>query len=73
MVGYVISQFVGIQILNSSGYVEVETAGSSSMMMVLLLVWIIFIRAKDYSKANRRVKAFERANFVHEAYYVQMA
>lgn len=73
VVGYMISQCVGIQILNASGYVEVETAGSSSMMIVLLLVWVILSKVKDYNKANRRAKAFESTHFVNEAYYVQMA
>jgi hypothetical protein len=64
VVGYIISQFVGIKILNGSGYVEVETEGASSMMVVLLLGWVILAKVKDFLKATKRAS---------ENYYVQMA
>ena len=73
VVGYILTQCLGMQLLNASGYIAVETDGIGSMMVILLIVWIIFSKAKDYHKANTRAKAFENANIVQEAYYVQMA
>jgi hypothetical protein len=74
VVGYIISQFVGIKILNGSGYVEVETEGASSMMVVLLLGWVILAKVKDFLKATKRAKAFQNTSILaSENYYVQMA
>ena len=73
VVGYLLTQSLGIQLLNASGYIDVNTDGIGSIMVILLIVWIIFSKAKDYHKANKRAKAFENTIIVQEAYYVQMA
>lgn len=74
VVGYLISQFIGIKVLNASGYVEVETEGATSMMVILLLGWVILTKVKDFNKATKRAKAFENTSILgSEHFYVQMA
>lgn len=71
VVGYLISQFLGVKALNASGYVAVDDDGISSVMVALLLVWVIFSKVKDYRRATNRVQ--NARYYVPEAYYVQMA
>lgn len=74
VVGYLSSQYIGVYFLNSSGYIDIQTNGISSIMIVLLFIWIILSNFKYYNKATKRAKAFENANLIaREAYYVQMA
>jgi hypothetical protein len=71
VVGYLISQFLGVKALNASGYVAVDDDGISSVMVALLLVWVIFSKINDYRRATNRVQ--NAKYYVPEAYYVQMA
>lgn len=73
--GYMGAQCLGIRIINATGNITVESDDDvSRMMILLLLVWVIHSKICDLNKATRRAKAFESANFVHEAYaYTQMA
>ena len=72
--GYMGAQCLGIRIINATGNITVESDDVSRMMILLLLVWVIHSKICDLNKATRRAKAFDSANFVHEAYaYTQMA
>jgi hypothetical protein len=73
VIGYLCSQYVGIQVLNGSGYVTVDYSKDVHVVMgILLLVWVFLSKVKDYRRATSRANAFEAASIVHEAYYVQL-
>lgn len=73
VIGYLCSQYVGIQVLNASGYITVDYSNDVHVVMgILLLVWVFLSKVKDYRRATKRANALETANMVHEAYYVQL-
>eukprot|EP00804_Cyclotella_cryptica_P016444 CCRYP_004674-RA/>CCRYP_004674-RA protein AED:0.46 eAED:0.46 QI:0/-1/0/1/-1/1/1/0/201 len=73
VIGYLCSQYVGIQVLNASGYITVDYSNDVHVVMgVLLLVWVFLSKVKDYRRATKRANAFETDDSVHEAYYVQL-